>query len=57
VEWTACYSLIELEVLIRNGKVAFSSWFVQLIHWYLGKSSELQVLKNYSHKRLLLTPE
>jgi isopentenyldiphosphate isomerase len=57
VEWTACYSLIELEALIRNGKVAFSSWFVQLIHWYLGRSSELQVLINYSHKRLLLTPD
>ena len=54
VEWTACYSLDELEALIREGKVAFSGWFVQLVHWYLGRPSELQVLKSYSHKRLLL---
>jgi len=57
VEWIACYSLDDLEALIRNGKVAFSGWFVQLIHWYLGRSSELQVMKNYSRKRLLLPPE
>ena len=40
--------------LIRNGQVVFSNWFVQLIRWYLGRPSDLQVLKNYSQKRLLL---
>ncbi len=57
VEGIACYSLDDLETLIRNGKVAFSGWFVQLIHWYLGKPSELQVLKIYTRKRLLLPSE
>jgi len=54
VEGIACYSLEDLETLIRNGKVAFSGWFVQLIHWYLGRPSELQVLKSFTRQRLLL---
>ena len=54
IERIGCYSLDELEELIRNGQVAFSGWFVQLIQWYLGKSSKLQILKNYNKKRLLL---
>ena len=54
VERIACYSLDELEEFIRNGQVEFSGWFVQLIQWYLGKSSKLQVLKKYNRTRLLL---
>ena len=54
VERIGCYRLDELEELIRNGQVAFSGWFVQLIQWYLGKSSKVQVLKNYNKTRLLL---
>jgi len=54
VEWIACYRLAELEELIRNGQVAFSRWFVQLLRWYLEMPSEVHVLKNYSKKRLLL---
>jgi isopentenyldiphosphate isomerase len=48
-----CHTLQELDALIGIGKVPFSSWFVQLICWYLGRPSELQVLKIYPHKRLL----
>ena len=47
-------SLDELDELIRNKQVAFSGWFVQLLNWYLERPSKLQVLKNYSKKRLLL---
>ena len=54
VEKVDYYRLDELEELIRNGQVAFSNWFVQLIQWYLGKPSKLQVLNNYSKARLLL---
>jgi len=54
VEAVACYRLDELETLIREGKVAFSGWFIQLIRWYLGKPSEMHVLKLYIRKRLLL---
>lgn len=57
VERIAWYSLDALDPLIRNEKVAFCGWFVQLIHWYLGKPSELQVQKIYTRKRLLLLPE
>jgi 16S rRNA (adenine1518-N6/adenine1519-N6)-dimethyltransferase len=53
VEKIACYSLDELEALIQNREAAFSGWFVELIHWYLGKPSRLQVLKNFTRKRLL----
>jgi isopentenyl-diphosphate delta-isomerase type 1 len=54
VEGIAYYHLKELEALIQSGEVAFSGWFVQLINWYSGKPSELQVLRTYSHHRLLL---
>jgi isopentenyldiphosphate isomerase len=55
VERIECYRLDELEELIRNGQVVFSGWLVQLIYWYLGKSSKLQVLKNYNKARLLIS--
>jgi isopentenyl-diphosphate Delta-isomerase len=54
VERIASYSLGEMEELISAGQVAFSGWFIQLLQWYLGRPSNLQVLKNYSKKRLLL---
>ena len=54
VERIHFYNLDELEELIWNGQVAFSGWFVQLIQWYLGKSSKLHVLKNYNKDRLLI---
>jgi isopentenyldiphosphate isomerase len=54
VEAVTSYSLDELEALIRDGKRLFSGWFIQLIRWYLGGPSELQVLKLSSRPRLLL---
>ncbi|OGO61831.1 MAG: hypothetical protein A2032_03705 [Chloroflexi bacterium RBG_19FT_COMBO_49_13] len=57
VEEIAYYQLDELEALIRRGELAFSSWFVQLIHWYLGKPSELKVIRTYRHQRLLLSED
>jgi isopentenyldiphosphate isomerase len=54
VEKITYYHLEELEALIQSGEVAFSGWFVQLINWYSGKPSELQVLRTYSRYRLLL---
>jgi len=53
VERIASYSLDELDELIRKGQVVFSGWFVQLLYWYLGRPSELQLLMNFSKKRLL----
>ena len=54
VERVASYSLGELDTLIRDGQVAFSGWFIQLIRWYRGQPSKLQVMKLYSRTRLLL---
>jgi len=54
VEKVDCYKLDELEELIRNGQVAFSGWFVQLLRWYQNRPSELQVVKTYSKRRLLM---
>ena len=54
VEGIAYNSLEKLNELIREGKVVFSDWFVQLIYWYQGWPSKLQVLKNYPRKQLLL---
>ena len=54
VEQVASYRPEELQDFIERGEIAFSSWFVQLIFWYLGSSSEMQVLRIYQPKRLLL---
>jgi isopentenyldiphosphate isomerase len=54
VNGIAYYDLEELETLIHNGRTAFSGWFVQLLNWYLRKPSELKILKNYKHDRLML---
>jgi isopentenyldiphosphate isomerase len=53
VEGIACYSLDDLEALLRSGKVAFSGWFVQLIFWYLGRPSDMQVLRIFTRTHLL----
>jgi isopentenyldiphosphate isomerase len=54
VEGIAYYYLEDLLALIQSGEAVFSGWFVQLINWYIGKPSEMQVLRNYSRNRLLL---
>ncbi len=55
VERIDCYSLDELDELIRNGQVAFSGWFSQLINWYLGRTSEVHVLRTFAWQHLLLS--
>ncbi len=41
---TACYALDELEEMIDQGQVPFAYWFRQLLRWYGGKPSAVQVL-------------
>jgi isopentenyldiphosphate isomerase len=53
VEYIALYHLDELIKLIHSGEVAFTSWLIEIINWYLEKPSELNVLEIYSHDRLL----
>ncbi len=40
----ARHTLSELEEMMAAGQVPFSSWFVQLLNWYTGKTTRLQVL-------------
>jgi isopentenyl-diphosphate delta-isomerase type 1 len=42
----AYYTLPELEEMMRAGETPFSSWFVQLLRWYTGKPTTLQVLSS-----------
>lgn len=42
------YSLIELQDMLESENHNFSHWFKQILLWYLGKSSALEVLKSYT---------
>jgi isopentenyldiphosphate isomerase len=53
VEGIAYYQLEDLQALVQRREAAFSSWFVQLINWYIGQPAALQVLRNYSPHCLL----
>jgi isopentenyl-diphosphate delta-isomerase type 1 len=44
IEQIAYHTLPELEAMMASGQVPFSSWFVQLLRWYVGKPAHLQVL-------------
>lgn len=54
VEGIAYYQLEDLQALVQRREKRFSSWFVQLINWYIGQPATLQVQRNYSRNRLLL---
>jgi isopentenyldiphosphate isomerase len=47
VERIDYFSLTELEEFLANKDFVFSYWFEQLIQWYLGNPSALQVLEKY----------
>jgi isopentenyldiphosphate isomerase len=53
VEGIAYYYLEDLLALIQSGEAVFCGWFIQLINWYIGKPSEMQVVRNYGGNRLL----
>jgi isopentenyldiphosphate isomerase len=38
--------------LIAMEKVKFCGWFVEMIHWYLGKPSRVEVMKTFKSDRL-----
>jgi isopentenyldiphosphate isomerase len=54
VDRVASYRLEELVTEIERGEIAFSGWFVQLLYWYLGLPTIMQVLRIYQPKRLFL---
>ena len=41
------YSLNHLQEMMNSKESKFSYWFEQILHWYLGDSSALEVLKEY----------
>jgi isopentenyldiphosphate isomerase len=45
VERVDYYSLPELEALLANNGVMFSFWFEQILRWYLGNPSALEILE------------
>lgn len=53
VEKITPYHLNEIIDHIREGKVTFCGWFLQIIYWYLGKPSEMTILEVYSSNHLL----
>lgn len=49
IERVDYYSLPELRELMKQKPDIFSYWFMQILKWYLGETSALQILDN--HKR------
>lgn len=49
IERIDCYSIVELQNLLKNEGERFSYWFEQIIRWYVGNSSALTVLKVYAN--------
>jgi isopentenyl-diphosphate delta-isomerase len=45
IERIAYHALPELRGLMDDNQIAFSHWFEELILWYLGKPSELDILR------------
>ncbi len=49
IERVDYYSVSELQKLIKSEGHKFSYWFEQIIQWYLGNQSALEVLKEYTN--------
>jgi isopentenyl-diphosphate Delta-isomerase len=47
VERIDYYSLPELQKLLAEREIVFSYWFEQILQWYLGNPSALEVLEKY----------
>jgi isopentenyl-diphosphate Delta-isomerase len=48
VERVDYYNLIELQELLIDKEITLSYWFKQILQWYLGNPSALQVLEKYA---------
>jgi isopentenyldiphosphate isomerase len=46
IERIIYHSISEVEESLAQGEVLYSRWFEQLLRWYLGKSSEIQIIDN-----------
>jgi isopentenyl-diphosphate delta-isomerase type 1 len=46
IERIIYHSISDAEELLAKGKVVYSRWFEQMLLWYLGKASDIQVIDN-----------
>jgi isopentenyldiphosphate isomerase len=44
IEAVYYFSLCELQEMIKEGNDKFCGWFVELLNWYLGKSTKMKIL-------------
>ncbi|NOT03821.1 MAG: NUDIX domain-containing protein [Anaerolineales bacterium] len=44
IEEIGYYSMDKLQTMIRDEKIKFCGWFVQILNWYLGKPAEMTIL-------------
>ena len=47
IEQFACYPPGKVVELMENGEMPFCGWFVQLMNWYTGGSTEIEVLETW----------
>ena len=45
IEEIGYFSIDEITVMIKEGKVKFCGWFIEILNWYIGSPSKLSVLK------------
>ncbi len=48
IEEIGYYSIEELQKMMSDEKIKFCGWFVQILNWYLGKPSEMKMLKEHA---------
>jgi len=48
IEEIGYYNIDELQTMMSDEKIKFCGWFVQILNWYLGKPSEMKILKEHA---------
>ena len=51
IEEIGYYSMDELQTMMSDEKIKFCGWFVQILNWYLGKPSEMEILTEHDAGR------
>lgn len=54
VEAVTSLSPVDIEAMTGTGEESFTTWFIQLLDWYFGRSSQLEVIEIYPQNRLLI---
>jgi len=52
IEQVLYQSISELQMLMDSEEGKFSYWFRQIIHWYLGNPSAMEIIKKYGNPSL-----